>query len=138
MTCVGDEVTISFEKFKAAETCTVLIVRYLKGRTQAFDSFSILSIVPVGDTSRSAVAQSISVDYHWTVHLPSLNREYRIANFDFTTERCGLPPYKNAPFGAPLLTFNHFFTAEHSVMQPLVRHYVDVKTLHKFKKNEFV
>ena len=86
--CVDGEVTISFEKFKAAETTTVVFVRYPPGSTQALDSFSVLSIVPVGDTSRSAVAHSISVDYNWTVRLPALNKEYRIENFVFTKEKC--------------------------------------------------
>jgi hypothetical protein len=86
--CIGGEVTISFEKFRAVETGTVWFVRYPPGSGQALDSFSVLSIVPATDTGRSAVSQNISVDYNWTVRLPSLNREYRFENFDFTTENC--------------------------------------------------
>ncbi|RYZ47114.1 MAG: hypothetical protein EOO14_23885 [Chitinophagaceae bacterium] len=86
--CIGGEVTISFEKFKASETTRVVFVRYPPGSTQSMDSFSVLSIVPVGDTSRSAVSQNITVDYDWIVRLPALNREYNLANFDFTTEKC--------------------------------------------------
>ena len=87
--CIGDEVTISFERFRAVETDTVWFVRYSPdNNTQALDSFRILSQVAPIDTGRSSVAQSIAASFHWTVRLPSLNKEYRFENFDFTTEKC--------------------------------------------------
>jgi hypothetical protein len=87
--CIGDEVTISFERFRAVETDTVWFVRYAtENNIQALDSFRILSQVAPTDTGRSSVAQSISANHHWTVRLPSLNKEYRFENFDFTTEQC--------------------------------------------------
>ena len=87
--CIGDEVTVSFERFKALETDTVLFVRYPPhNSTLALDSFRVVSQISSLDTSRSSVAQSLSASYHWKVSLPSLNRDYRFENFDFTTEKC--------------------------------------------------
>jgi hypothetical protein len=87
--CIGDEVTISFERFRAVETDTVWFVRYSPDNNiQALDSFRILSQVAPTDTGRSSVAQSIAANFHWTVRLPSLSKEYRFENFDFTTEKC--------------------------------------------------
>ncbi|MDQ3277191.1 MAG: hypothetical protein M3Q06_02630 [Bacteroidota bacterium] len=87
--CIGDEITISFEKFRAVETDTVLFVRYPgNGGTQALDSFHVTTVVSPADTGRSRVAQSISASSHWKIKVPSLNKEYRIENFDFTTAKC--------------------------------------------------
>ena len=87
--CIGDEVTISFERFRAQETDTVWFVRYTpENPTQPLDSFRILSQVAPADTGRSSVAHSLSTNFHWAVRLPSLNKEYRFENFDFTTEKC--------------------------------------------------
>ena len=87
--CIGDEVTISFERFRAQETDTVWFVRYTpENPTQPLDSFRILSQVAPADTGRSSVAHSLSANFHWAVRLPSLNKEYRFENFDFTTEKC--------------------------------------------------
>lgn len=88
--CDGTELTISFEKFRAKETDTVLFVSYVpkSGQTQVVDSFRILSQIAPSDTSRSSVAQSISAKYDWVVTLPSVNKQYVFENFDFTTEKC--------------------------------------------------
>jgi hypothetical protein len=87
--CIGDEVAISFERFRATETDTVWFVRYAPDNpAQALDSFRILSQVAPADTGRSSVTHSIAANFHWAVRLPSLNKEYRFENFDFTTEKC--------------------------------------------------
>ncbi|HEY1021632.1 MAG TPA: hypothetical protein VGE06_04940 [Flavisolibacter sp.] len=87
--CIGDEVTISFERFRATETDTVWFARYAPDNpAQALDSFRILSQVASTDTGRSSVTHSISANFHWTVRLPSLNKAYRVENFAFTTEKC--------------------------------------------------
>jgi len=88
--CDGTELTVSFEKFKARDTDTVLFVRYVPktGRSQVVDSFRIVAQVLPSDTSRSSVVRSISSANDWKVTLPSANKQFFIENFDLTTEKC--------------------------------------------------
>lgn len=88
--CDGTELMVSFEKFKARETDTVLFVSYVPntGHTQVVNSFRIAAPVLPSDTSRSAVVQSLSSAYDWKVTLPSANRQFLLENFELTTEKC--------------------------------------------------
>ena len=88
--CDGTELTVSFEKFRARETDTVLFVRYVPktGRSQVVDSFRMVAQVLPSDTSRSPVVRSISSAYDWTITLPSVHKQFLIENFDLATEKC--------------------------------------------------
>lgn len=90
MYCDGTDLVVSFEKFKATETDTVLFVRYLPNtnQTQVVDTARITTQISPADTSRSAVARSLSSAYDWKVLLPAAGRQYVFEHFDFTTEKC--------------------------------------------------
>jgi len=96
--CDGTELGISFEKFKARDTDTVLFISYLpgSGQTQMADSFRILSAISPTDTSKSSIAHSISSKYDWKVFLPSLNKQYVFEGFELNADkcRCGGAQYK--------------------------------------------
>src|SRR5688572_12426802 len=96
--CDGSELLVSCEKFKARDTDTVVFVSYLPatGFTKVIDTFRILSVIPVTDTSRSSVFHAISSSYDWKVLLPSLGKQYVFENFELSNKKCscGGTPYK--------------------------------------------
>ena len=88
--CDGTELNISFEKFKATETDTIIFFSYVpgNGQIQLVDSFRLLSNIPPADTSKSSVSHSISSKYDWRIILPSLNKQYVFDNFDLGSDKC--------------------------------------------------
>ena len=88
--CDGTDLTLSFEKFKARDTDTVLFVSYLPGtaQTTVVDTFRIHYQISPTDTTHSSVSHSISSRYDWKVLLPSLNRQFVFEDFKLTNEKC--------------------------------------------------
>lgn len=88
--CSGNEIILSFEKFRAVDTDTVYVVRYQPGTqwTKIIDTARLYSNVAAADTSRSRLFHTITGDFDWKIHLPSLNKSYTIADFSVTKKRC--------------------------------------------------
>jgi hypothetical protein len=88
--CDGRELGISFRKFKARDTDTVIFSRYVPktGFTKLVDSTPIFSVIAPLDTTRSSLSYSISSSYDWKIWIPSLNRQFLFENFELTNEKC--------------------------------------------------
>lgn len=89
--CDGRNLGISFRKFKAGQTDTVIFISYMPNANFAskVDSFALISPVPPPyDTLPSSVSYSLSSAYDWRVTVPSVNRQFLLQNFQLTTERC--------------------------------------------------
>src|SRR5829696_6089337 len=87
--CDGTELMVSFQRFKAIDTDTVLFVKFLPGAiTNPIDTVRLLSTVSPSDTTKSAVSHSISSAFEWKVLLPSLNKQYTAEDFELTNQKC--------------------------------------------------
>lgn len=88
--CDGKDLGLSFEKFKAKDTDTVLFVKYqpATAQTKAIDTSRILYKISQTDTTQSSVAYEISSNYDWKILLPSLNRQFVFEGFELTNEKC--------------------------------------------------
>lgn len=88
--CDGTELAVSFRKFKAVDTDTVLFVSYQpgSGQTKPVDTARFLYQISSTDTTRSSFSHSISSSYDWKIQLPSLNRQFVIENFALSREKC--------------------------------------------------
>ncbi|MDB5206713.1 MAG: hypothetical protein JWR72_1788 [Flavisolibacter sp.] len=88
--CDGTELGVSFRKFKAVDTDTVLFTKYQPGtqQTTIIDSFLISYAIPATDTFQSTVSHSISSAYDWKITVASVNKQYIITGFELTGEHC--------------------------------------------------
>ena len=88
--CEGNELAVSFRKFRATETDTVLFVRYQPqtGFSRVIDSMPVFSVVPPADTSFSTLTHFISSSYDWKVFIPAVNRQFLFEKFQLTNEKC--------------------------------------------------
>jgi hypothetical protein len=88
--CINRSVTISFLKLRAVNTDSVSIISYTTGSnyTQRVDSNFINRPVPANDTSFSNLVDVIYADHDWKIIIHSLNKEYRLNNFDVDKRRC--------------------------------------------------
>jgi hypothetical protein len=97
--CDGRELALSFRNFKAVDTDTVIFVSYLPNTNFSvkIDSLALIYSIPATDTTKSSFSHTISSAYDWRVEISSLNKEYKISNFQLTTERCkcGNTKYKS-------------------------------------------
>jgi len=88
--CDGRDLGISFQKFKARDTDTVIFYRYVPktGFTKLVDSTPIFSVIAPLDTTQSSLSYSISSSYDWKIWITSLNRQLLFENFKLTNEKC--------------------------------------------------
>lgn len=88
--CIGKEASASFANFKAADTDSVLMVRYRPNTSfsSLVDSSWMYSKVSPTDTTRSSVILWFYGTEDTRVYLPSLNKTYLFTGFEFEKRRC--------------------------------------------------
>lgn len=88
--CIGNEIVVSFEKLKAIDTDTVLVVKYQPGTqlVKGLDTARIYSNVAPTDTSKSRVFHTITSGFDWKILVPSVSKFYTVTDFILTKQRC--------------------------------------------------
>jgi hypothetical protein len=88
--CIGNEIVVSFEKLKAIDTDTVLVIKYQPGTqlVKGLDTARIYSNVAPTDTSNSRVFHTITAGFDWKILVPSVNKTYTVTGFILTKQRC--------------------------------------------------
>jgi hypothetical protein len=88
--CISRTVSISFFKLRAINTDSISMISYAPGSnyTQRVDSNFIHSPAAVNDTSYSRLFQTVYAERDWKIINHSLNREYRLNNFEIEKVKC--------------------------------------------------
>lgn len=88
--CIGNEVTVSFEKLKAKDTDTVVVFRYRPGTNFSVlvDSAWMYRPVSPADTSNSQLVEFISGHLDNKVFLQSVNKSYQFSEFETDQVNC--------------------------------------------------
>ena len=88
--CINRIVNISFRNIRAVNTDSVSLIAYKTGSnfTQKLDSNFSNTPVSAADTSYSALFLTVSADHDWKIINHSLNKEYRLNNFEIDKIKC--------------------------------------------------
>ena len=88
--CINRTVTISFRELRAINSDSVSVLSYQPGSnfTQRLDSNFIHTPVAVSDTNYSSLFHTLFADHDWKIINHSLNKEYRLNNFEVEKLRC--------------------------------------------------
>ena len=88
--CISRTVTISFFKLRAVNADSISILRYALGSnySQWIDSNFYHYPVPANDTSFSKLADIVFSEHDWKIINHSLNKEYRLNNFETEKVKC--------------------------------------------------
>lgn len=89
-------ISISFENYGVFETDTVYMVSYERSSnfTARKDSFAYILPNVASDTSRQPQIRSIHPDKDWKIRVPSLNKEFRISDYEVVSAECECGPSK--------------------------------------------
>jgi hypothetical protein len=88
--CINRSIFLSFNKLRAVNTDSVSFLSYTAGTnfTQITDSMFILTPVAASDTSFSNVYRDLFAGLDWKIINHSLNKEYRLNNFEIEKVKC--------------------------------------------------
>jgi hypothetical protein len=88
--CINRTVAISFRNIRAINTDSVSLIAYKTGSnfTQKLDSNFSNIPVPAADTSYSTLFLTVFADRDWKIINHSLNKEYRLNNFEVDKIKC--------------------------------------------------
>lgn len=88
--CVDKTLSISFRKIKSVAADSISIIQYAvsSNYTQKTDSIFINTPVSPTDTTYSYLFRQISSEYDWKIINHSLNKEYRLNNFELERIKC--------------------------------------------------
>ncbi len=88
--CVDKTLSISFRKIKSVAADSISIIQYTAGSNYAQKTDSTFINTPVSstDTSYSYLFRQISSEHDWKIINHSLNKEYRLNNFELERIKC--------------------------------------------------
>jgi len=89
--CLPNGVTVTFEKFKARDADSVLIVRYRPGTnfSALLDSAWTITPVSTSDTTHSGLVKFLPGNDEAKIYLSSLNKTYLLRDIESERINCG-------------------------------------------------
>lgn len=90
MACEGNTIIISLQNYKRSELDTITFISYEQGSNflRKKDSLSYTLPNVANDTARATHVHSITSDKDWIINIPSVNKEFKISNYETATARC--------------------------------------------------
>ncbi len=88
--CLNAELTIGFQNYTKEETDTIVVIGYKlnSGFTAKIDSNIMVKPYAPTDTTPSPDFYTVYPDKDYIVKLPSVNKQFRIADYVVLTQRC--------------------------------------------------
>jgi len=88
--CIDKTLYISFRKIKSVDADSISLIQYAPGTNymQKTDSIFINTPVASSDTMYSPLFREINADHDWKIINHSLDKAYRLNNFELEKIRC--------------------------------------------------